>query len=635
MSENEEQGYIARRERVDANVGMLVQSRGTVYRIAELLDFETVIAVSVDTGKSAPLRIEELESVDVIADYEPFDGDIAEIGGEDWKEAERRYAAIKPLLVNRNSGRAQVEARAAEVGVDTATLYRWLGRYRGVGAVSSLVPRSRGWKPGRTRISEHTEKVIQEVIDDFYLTAQRPSVQKAVVEARRRCHIKNVDMPSPGTVRNRIRNISEKRQLRGRGFREKAANKFVAKPGKFPNADYPLAVVQIDHTPADIIVVDDVHRREIGRPWITVAIDVYSRMVTGFYISLDPPSATSVGLCVAHSVLEKESWLRVRGSDAEWPVWGYPKTIHADNGADFRSDSFRRSCLTHGIHMEFRPVKQPHFGGHIERLAGTLMAQLHDLPGSTFSSVAHKDGYDSEKHAVMTRAEVEDWMIEQVCNIYHRTKHSGIGMTPIKKMELGVFGSEGEYGTGLPERPQDPHTVYLDFLPSFERTIQSFGVTNDGMKYYADALQPWINSSVPGNPKQKRKFLFRRDPRDISAMWFYDPDLKQYFQVPFADQALPPVSIWEYKIARKKALKEGNGSVNEAEVFAAITRQRERVEKSAEKTKKARRAAQRGRDHRGKVGMDVGTAHESSSKTVKETSGFSDNLKINFENEIE
>ncbi|MFA6059111.1 MAG: hypothetical protein WC756_12985 [Taibaiella sp.] len=35
-----------------------------------------------------------------------------------------------------------------------------------------------------------------------------------------------------------------------------AKNKFKPLEGSFPGADYPLAVVQIDHTPVDIIVVD-------------------------------------------------------------------------------------------------------------------------------------------------------------------------------------------------------------------------------------------------------------------------------------------------------------------------------------------------------------------------------------------
>lgn len=34
----------------------------------------------------------------------------------------------------------------------------------------------------------------------------------------------------------------------------------------FPGAEYPLAVAQIDHTPMDVIVVDEEHRQPIQRP---------------------------------------------------------------------------------------------------------------------------------------------------------------------------------------------------------------------------------------------------------------------------------------------------------------------------------------------------------------------------------
>ncbi len=55
-------------------------------------------------------------------------------------------------------------------------------------------------------------------------------------------------------------------------------------------ADGPLALVQMDHMRLDIEVVEDTADREpMGKPWLTVAIDVYSRAVLGFYLSiLDP-----------------------------------------------------------------------------------------------------------------------------------------------------------------------------------------------------------------------------------------------------------------------------------------------------------------------------------------------------------
>ncbi|MET3896070.1 transposase InsO family protein [Micrococcus sp. UYEF12] len=63
-----------------------------------------------------------------------------------------------------------------------------------------------------------------------------------------------------------------------------------------------LDQVQIDHTVMDLIVVDDRDRQPIGRPYLTVAIDVRSRCLVGMVVTLEPPSAVSVGLCLAHAV---------------------------------------------------------------------------------------------------------------------------------------------------------------------------------------------------------------------------------------------------------------------------------------------------------------------------------------------
>jgi putative transposase len=49
----------------------------------------------------------------------------------------------------------------------------------------------------------------------------------------------------------------------------------------------PLERVQIDHTLVDVIMVDEGDRLPIGRPWLTLAIDVASRAVLGFLVSLE------------------------------------------------------------------------------------------------------------------------------------------------------------------------------------------------------------------------------------------------------------------------------------------------------------------------------------------------------------
>jgi putative transposase len=589
------------RDRVSIQAGSLVQCNGKIYRIAQVLDFESVIGVEVESGRSTPLRMGELRSVSDSDDsnVHPF-LDVADIADEDWRLATHRFAAIKPLVGRHHVGREAVEIRAKEVNVDPATLYRWLNRYQAYGVLTALIPKKRGWAAGKSRISTDADVVIQEVIKGFYLTPQRPTAQKVVTEVLRRCQLRGIQPPSPGTVRSRVANIPEKEQLRGRGFKEKARNKYLPVPGSFPNADFPLSVIQIDHTPADIILVDDVHRKPIGRPWITLAVDVHTRMVAGYYLSFDPPSETSVAMCVAQAILPKEEWLLLHKVDAKWPVWGVPKTIHVDNGADFRSNNFQKSCLMYGISLEFRPVKQPRYGGHIERILGTLLREIHDLPGTTFSSIRDREGYDAEKHASMTKSEFEEWLVGLICKVYHQRLHSGIGMTPVRKWDIGIFGNGEIHGAGLPPRPTDRMTILLDFLPSFERTVQTFGVTIDGMSYYAEALRPWINS-IDLETRKKRELIFRRDPRDISVVWFFDPTLKQYFKIPFADQSLPAMSVWEYQQVREKLKREGQASVNQHQLLRAITELRSHVDDAKERTKIARRQAQRRKEHEKKV----------------------------------
>ncbi|MCF8205852.1 MAG: DDE-type integrase/transposase/recombinase [Methylotenera sp.] len=582
------------RLRIDLRSGALVRHADGAFRITEVLDFDSVVATQVETGRTQVLRIGELLSIESFPAV-ASDVDIDAIAEEDWKVANDRYGKIKPLLESGDQSRKAVEARAAEVGVDPATLYRWLSRYRSMDAISALIPFKRGWKTGNYRINEHAERVIQAVIKDFYLKPERPTVQKAVREVHTRCDEKHIERPSPTAIRARIARIPEHVRLMRRGQAEKARNKFHPVPGKFPGADYPLSVVQIDHTRVDIILVDDVHRKPIDRPWVTVAIDVFSRMTVGYHLSFDAPSTTSVAMCISHAMLPKEEWLLLHDVDGTWPVWGRPHKVHVDNGPDFRSQSLKQSCDMHGVDLEFRPVKQPRYGGHIERLQGTLLKEIHDIPGTTFSSVAERGEYDSEKNAIMTKDEFERQLIKLICNEYHRRPHSALGMPPLRMWELGIFGGVGRQGVGLPPRPADRQTVMLDFLPSFSRTIQPDGVSID-MRYYADALRPWIGA-VDSQTGKARQHIFRRDPRDMSTIWFFDPELKQYFKVPLADQSIPPFSIWEYRIAKAELAKAGYNASDERIVFQSIRERRAMTQESAAKTKKARKEAQRRSDH--------------------------------------
>ena len=565
----------------------------SVWTIKKVIDFASVIATDVAQGRTRILPIRDLERAP--ADHpdarqpRPLD----HITEEEWETAEKRYEAIKPLIESRRRSRADVEERATEVRCNTGTLYDWIRRYIAADDLTALIPQKRGWRKGKTRIPVFGEEVISTVINDFYLKKDRPTVQETIQEVQSRC--RGLDCPSASTIRARISQVPERERLRRRGAPEKARAKFHPTPGHFPNADYPLAYMQVDHTPVDIILVDDVHRKPIGRPFLTVAIDVFSRMIPGYYLALDPPSRTSVAVCVAQSMLPKDEVLLKNGIEAEWPVWGFPNTIHVDNAAEFRSKTFKRACRSHGVNAEYRPIKRPEYGGHVERVIRTIMTAVHSLPGTTYSSVHEKGEHDPEKDAAMTFAEFETWLLTFICKVYHQRVHSELDMSPLSQLKLGVFGTDETPGTGLQQRPDQ--NILLDFLPESERTVQKTGVTIDGLRYYADTLRPWIHARDPDDPQLPLKLVFRRDPRDISRIWFHDPNLGRYIEVPTANRAFPPTSLWEYLEARKQRRAYGAKHSNPDQLLDARDELREQVAAAEKTSKKARRKSQRRREH--------------------------------------
>lgn len=221
---------------------------------------------------------------------------------------------------------------------------------------------------------------------------------------------------------------------------------------------------------------------------------------------------------------------------------------------------------------------------------GTFAQVLQNLPGATFSNPAERGEYDSEGQAALTLTEFETWLATFVTEVYHQRLHSGLGMPPLQK-----------YGASAPAPAWrvDERRLRLDFMPYLERTVQPYGIRIDQIAYYSDVLRRWINATDPATPKYKRKFTVRRDPRDVSAVYFYDPEAEDYFRIPYRDTSHPAISIWELNEIQRQLEQQGRESINEDLIFAAHTRMREIADTARHTTKAARRDAQRRRDHSG------------------------------------
>jgi len=478
-------------------------------RIVEIdgpLSLHEVQVRDMGTGNLLPASLETLQPLS----RSQQKGEPLVVPEAEWIRALSIAKALAPYVVGTLPHRVKREL-AKQFNVSLRQIQRLMARYRQCQQTTALVPR-RGGRPAGLRLLEpQVEQLIQHVISKHYARREAASQSEVSERVRLMCQRLNLPPPDPKTVVSRIR--AEKGfylECKRQGAKA-ARQRFEPRPGKLM-VERALALIQIDHTRADInLVADDDPSQVIGRPWLTLAIDVATRAVVGYHLTMDAPSAISVAMCVAHVMLPKAE------NDIEpgcWPMNGKPACILVDNGKDLRSKAFQRGCEQHGIELNWRPVAEPHYGAHIERLMGTFMRRVHTLPGTTFSNVKHRGNYPSERKACLTLADFRAWLVEQICHGYHVRHHRGVGMPPLVAWERSFQDDDGCYT--LPLAPMDRATVRRDFYPFEYRRMQRTGVQFAGSRYWHPDLAPLIHP--------ERRVCVHYHPDDLSRVWVRSED---------------------------------------------------------------------------------------------------------------
>lgn len=561
-------------------IGAKVTIQGREHTVLDIIDVDRVKVLDKEVNLVRTADVSEIEKV-----AKPKGDDLVNIPDEAWLEAERRYQIILPLLKPGRTAQ-EVGAVAAKTGKSSATLYRWISRFDATGAISSLVSNGRSDK-GVRQLAPETEQIIDQVVRTEYLTTQRKSIATVILKVRGVCLKQNLTPPHGNTIRNRIAELSAQLKLAKRKGPKAARETYGPVKARTQAVAGPWDLVEMDNWVADIVLVDDLHRRPLGRPWVTLAIDNFSKMVLGFSVSFDKPSALNTGLCLIQTALRKTEWLVRHDVDAEWPCHGLPKVILSDNGPEFRNKVLQRACADYQIDLTYRPLGRPNYGGGIERLFRTLNSAVHELPGTTFSNSADRGDYDSNKHATFTLFEFERWLTIYILKVYHEQYEEGLKMSPRAKFEQGIRGTPDTFGGGLPPEVTDTRQFRLDFLPFEERTIQRTGVKIFGIDYWEDTLRGWVNAVDPKNTKLKRKFLFRVDPRDIHVIWFLNPDTNEYEEIGYKDKSHPQISRWELNEILNRLSRAGRQKVDEGMIFAAHEELSSLVDESRSATRKA------------------------------------------------
>ncbi|MGO4328764.1 transposase [Cupriavidus sp. M-11] len=392
--------------------------------------------------------------------------------------------------------------------------------------------------------------LIVEGIDTVYLTPQRETKKELRDWICGRIHRLNMARPpedrlplASARLINRMLDQYDRYHVLKKRYGERIARQSLHMFGRAPECVRPLQRVEVDNTPLDILVIDEATRMLLGRPWITVMIDRYSRMVVGIYVSFRRPSVESILRCLRHAILPKtylaERYPAIQG---EWPCFGLVELLVCDNGLEFHAKDLEAACADIGTHIAFCEPRAPYLKGAIERYLKTLnYGFTHFLPGTTHAKYDKRFGYDSERSAVLTFGELDAALHRWIVDVYGAEFHRGIQACPLQKWGEGAQAN-------APQLVRDPEHLKVYLGRVAEPTLDRNGIRINSLQYVSDELQS-IRSD-----RKSMKVTIRFDPDDLGTIYVLDPHRQEYISAPCTDpEYANGLTLEQHTLISKKA----------------------------------------------------------------------------------
>lgn len=487
-------------------------------------------------------------------------------------EVIRRWAAIEPLTTSDAPPRRKVfMARSAELAAagkrcSARSLRRFYDAWRRAGQDRmALAPRTAA-RGGRGQLRRHgifgrdprLRRLVDEAITAIYLTmARRPTsaVTRRVLEEIERANSRltpqqALAVPKPAVleraIRRRIARLDPWEIDRARWGR-KIADRRHQPTTRQRLATRILERVEIDHCRLKVVVGNEAG--PIGQPWLTVLVDYYSRLVTGFCLGFEPPSYGVVMEALRSAILPKTG-VRERFAKLQhdWPCWGVPEKLVCDRGSDFISKDLEQAAFQLGITLDFTPPRTPHFKGAVESLFDTLNDELlSSLPGRTFRSWERRADYRPDEGPLMPYEALLEILHLHLIDVHAQGRHPTIGNT-----RLAVWQeSAGEHPPLLPAAPED---LIVLLAKKVERTLSARGLELGGMFYTSNELMA-LRAELAAHGRGDESLQVRYNPWNLGQVWVLNPLDKQYLQASAVDRALEGLTEYQWRVL-KRAVRE-------------------------------------------------------------------------------
>lgn len=389
------------------------------------------------------------------------------------------------------------------------TVRRWRRLFRlaeeryGFGLLG-LIPRFRDRGNRGQYFCNELLAVVDKVIDEVFCTPSRPNRRHAFDRLSLECKVNGFPVPSYGWFTKRISSRSKFTLTLAREGKRAAHRYELIRPGE-PNDNhgaFPWNHCLTDHTQTDVELVCSETGENLGRAWLSILLDGFSRRVLAFHLTYDPPSYRTLMVLVRRCV-ERHGRL--------------PGSLVVDGGREFQSVYFETLTAAYQVELKRRPPGKARFGSLIERMFGTVNTQfLHTLKGNTQNTRNIRQltkSMNPRNHASYCLEEMHAMLATFVFEIYDNRPHPALNCAPKDKYDRGIEISGAREHRSI----KCDETFYLMTLPS---TAKGSAKIQPGMGLKIGGFYYWA-SEMRSRSYEGRSVKVKYDPENIGVGWAY------------------------------------------------------------------------------------------------------------------
>lgn len=408
------------------------------------------------------------------------------------------------------SGLLRGSATDSDASIPGRTLRRWRASYReaelalGSGYLGLLPQPRRG--NSNAKLPEETRALMEEFIGTDYETLKQKTLYASWIALRLACEKRGIISPSYKTFCLAVRSRPGLEQtLKRQGPRAAYPQEpfyWQLELTTPAHGDRPFEIAHIDHTELDVESVCGRTGRGLGRTWMTLMTDAFSRRILALYLTFDAPSYRSCMMLLRECVRRHSR---------------FPQIIVVDGGREFQSTYFETLLARYELIKKTRPPAKPRFGSVCERLFGTANTQfLHNLKGNTQLTILVRQvtkSVNPKGQAIWPFEELHRRLTEYAYQVYDTLSHPALGQSPRQAYESGLARTGNRMHRQI---PYDREFLVLT-LPTTRngtaKVLPGKGVQIHYLYYWSDLFR---------NPEvEKQNVPVRYDPFDVGTAYAF------------------------------------------------------------------------------------------------------------------